>query len=624
MGAEERLRFFVDILAKIEGADRADQKLGKLFDRLNEAKRRSAASTSIFGGKFFSTIGEGAERALPSVAAVATTLGTMGAVAGAAVVGLGVAGGKFALESASFKRNMTNSFELLLGSKEAAAKTYKEIDKFADETPFEARDVFTTFKRLVGSGLDVASAKQTMAGIFDIASLVDPSRQQNAIDSITLGLGKIQAQGKLTAESMNIITEASEGFINTGKLYENIGKIKGVSATAARALVEHGGVNADVARKAILATMSEGTGQKGGELGGAMRKFGTESLEGQISTLKSRIGNIFEDVNIQPVINLFKRFNDVLDTTTPAGKKLRDVMNGLFGETFAKIGEVFTPERIVMFVSVLGDMVSMGFELSKAFGGGAWDAFTAAMKPAMEVFGNGKQHGVDWITVMTNIGIVTGYTAAALVYGIGAMAAIIGWCAENWKILAVAVGLAVLPLVAVALPFVALGAATLWVIDAIGMLIAKIVGLMDLGVGFGSALVKGIEDGIAAAWGSLKGTWNGLVDTLPETVASKLRIGSPSRVTYEQGQDIVSGLVGGIESLGNLPALAMNDIAGGIGVSAGGSGSAGGHTINVTGPITIIVGAGAGGDGEAIGSAAAHAFKAQLADLLEELEREAA
>lgn len=626
----ERLKFFLDLIDKVSGpASRVAKSMRGVETSMKavEKAEAKAGSTSRMGRLFagmsssvsgvakkLQELGPGAARAWGGLSTFAGGLWDVtkaGLAVGAVGVGIAAAGASYAIEAASFKRNMVSSFELMLGSKEEAARVYKMIDAFADDTPFEARDVFSTFKSLKGSGLDVDTAKKTMAGIFDIASLVDPSRQQNAISSITLGIAKIQGEGKLTGEAFNMITEATDGFAGKGVVLDELATRLKVTKDQASAMISKGLVPAKVALEAYLGAISKGTGQKNGALGGAMAKFGSGSFEGQVATLKSRLSSLFEDINIQPVIDALSKMNDGLKAGTPAGDALRAAFNALGDDAGKKLAAIFTPQNIAKFVQTLADLVPLIVDLAKAFGTGTWDTFVATIKPIGEVFGGMNAGAGTSIDRFRMLGQAIGAIMGVLAY----VAVIVG---------------------AIAIGFVKIGQAILWVVDQFAAFVAWWHNTVAAVVGLGVAIVDGIFSGITQAWPNLKTKWNALVGQLPEAVASKLRIASPSRVMAQLGMYTVQGFTKGILSMApaNQNALGaavaapapapMAAIAGaGAAMAAASGGGSRSININITPAVTAAPGV-TPAQAEAQGMAYGNGVRRSLADVVEQLAREAA
>lgn len=621
----DRLQFFLDLVDKMSGPATRIAKAMRGTEAAIKAvdKADSQAGSGNRLTRMFRSLGSGISGASKKLeafgeskswGAVTSFAGGLWGVAKAATaaaavsIGVGIAGGQYAIEAASFKRNMVASFELMLGSKEEAARVYKMIDDFADSTPFEARDVFATFKSLKGSGLNVDDAKRTMAGIFDIASLVDPSRQKNAIDSITLGIAKIQGEGKLTGEAFNMITEATDGFAGKGIVLEELAKALKVTKDQASSMISKGLVPAKTAVDAYLAAISKGTGQSGGALGGAMAKFGSGSFEGQVSTLKSRMSSLFEDINIQPLIDGLTLVNDMLKAGSPAGDALRASINALGADAGNWIKATFTPENIKRFISAIDQLVkSFG-----AFNGGMFEGFSDALKPLASVIGDISGNGNGMADTFRVLGKVLGVTLAIFAY-VGVVLA--------------AVGMAIY----------AVGYGAVFLVDQIARLIAYLVNgnvWEDL-KNFGLNIVNGLWDGIKAGFVWLKDGWNEMISFLPDSVKAKLQIKSPSRLMKKLGVFTAEGFALGLESQAANTNAAMGAVvqppAAQAPVAIASTSSGAPSTAAARAPISISISVGTTAapgvteaDARAHGEAVAAGMRGPLTDLFEQLAREAA
>jgi hypothetical protein len=555
----------------------------KATDRASKAAKSAFAGISRGAGKAFKYVKSNAWSAATAVG------GFVAAGVGAASVGvgLGLVGAKFAVDAASFKRNMLATFELMLGSKDEAAKVYKQIDQFADQTPFEAQEVFNTFKKLKGTGLDVGSVKNLMAGIFDVASL-DAKNAPQTIDSLTRAMMKLKSAGKLTGETLEMLNDAGGGIINTDRLVEAIAQIKGVTKEAAKAALSSGSIDATTGMRAFLQAVSAGTGQKGGAVGGATLKFGAGSYEGQISTLKSRLGSLFEDINIEPLIGGLKSLNTLLADDSKEGKELRAVINSTFGGMGDVLKDALKPENLKAFVVGLVDLIKGAVEVGKAFFGSMGPAFDAVMKPMKEVFGGSENGGKTLMAlkeIATGLGKVIGVLVAVLVYG----AAVIGLAFIGvYKILEFILTWIV--------------KAVLAVVDTIAKFFADLVnkGPVEAVTNLGKSIVDGLWNGIKAAWGGLVAGFNALLGLLPDAVKKTLGIASPSRVMMELGGFVTEGFAIGVNDNAGEAQSAMSAAVGAPTVSA--AGLAAGGAARGAGNITINVEVNGGAD--AAGAAA--------------------
>lgn len=567
--------------------------------------------------------------------AAAGILGIMGGAALAAVgvgTGLAVAGAKTALDAASFKRNMLSALGLMLGSSEAAAAVYKDIDALADSTPFEARNVFDAFKALKGSGLDVAGATDTLKGVLDVASF-DPKKGPETIERMTHALNKMKAMGKASLDPLQELAMATGGLVGVDKIAAEIAVMKKLgSAQAAMAAISAGQVTSEEARLATLKAIQKFTGK---ELGGAAEVFGRQSLEGQLSTFKSRIGNLFENIDLGPLIKALDVLNEVLKG--PAGQALGETFNAMFAELGGFIREAFTAENIKAFLGTLKTIVQTGYELTKAIGGGAFETFSAVMKPLAEVFQELGGSGDGLKTFFRDLGKIVGFTAAILVYGFLTIGAAIFGLFEAIK----AIGKGITGFMSWL--GASLRAAGTWiqetvfgVLDWFLWLGESVTGLAADAWNWGWDLVAGMGTGLQAAWDWLVGKLTGLVDLLPDTVKKILGIASPSKVMMKLGVHTVSGFGLGMVKAANdvvpTAAGAMAEAATGGGATEaaatfGGSapasapaGGGGARSIVISGPIHVHVGgASSSAEAEQQGRAAAAGFVDELERLWEQV-----
>lgn len=103
---------------------------------------------------------------------------------------------------------------------------------------------------------------------------------------------------------------------------------------------------------------------------------------------------------------------------------------------------------------------------------------------------------------------------------------------------------------------------------------------------FGSAkdlaanLINGLVEGIKAGIGKVVAAIDGVAQALPDWVKEKLGIHSPSTVFAGLGQNIIEGLVQGLQSMAGAPQAVLNDMT--AGMMAGASGGSTVTTNNTT------------------------------------------
>ena len=359
----------------------------------------------------------------------------------------------------------------------------------------------------------------------------------------------------------------------------------------------------DVAKvqSAALRTITQMTGMA---LGGLAEKSG-HTIGGLVDNLKSVPDRLFDAANsagaVEPLRKALESLTGALNPETATGKALAaaigrvataagNVITTFVGDgagiaTFVSglataletvgdvigwvtaIGSGFLEEFLTGLDAVLGPM--------KAFGGGALTTskVVAALAATFKFLG-----AALGITLGLAVRVVSFFVEAItpLVEGLvwlgGAVGDFVAWSGGLWW------------------EWVSFVGSTLWsVVTYFPKLIAKF-------FSFGWDIVSGIWDGIKGNWSNLKTKWNGLVDELPDAVASKLKINSPSKVMAELGGWSVEGFLGPVEG-----AAARADKAGALlaGSVAGGASSTSTSTTNNGGALALTVnvyGAGQGGD----------------------------
>jgi tape measure domain-containing protein len=199
----------------------------------------------------------------------------MGAVAGAAQVGIMAFGGaiKGAGEAAiggaaSFEQNRV-AFETMLGSADKARTLLTQISKFAKETPFELPEVVQGSKQLLAFGFSADQIIPTMRKLGDIASGVGIP-----VGQLAYVFGQVRVAGKLMGGDLMQFTNAGVPMI------EGLSKVLHVSQGEVKAMVEQGKVGFSEVQQVI----DNMTGS-GSQFGGMMEKQ-SHTFNGVVSNIK--------------------------------------------------------------------------------------------------------------------------------------------------------------------------------------------------------------------------------------------------------------------------------------------------------------------------------------------------
>lgn len=226
-------------------------------------------------------------------------------------------------------------FTTLMGGADQAAKHLKDLQKFAQATPFEFESLAVASRRLQNVGLEAAKVIPLMRDIGNAAAAAGASSAE--LDSISLAFSQIIAKGKLSAEEVNQLAE--RGIPVWRLLEEQLGKTKGEIIK----LAEQGKISSDQFLDAF---------QKYSQLkfGDAMEKQ-SHTFSGAMSTIKDITLSV-ADEGFKPLFNEISAFADAM------------AKNGTQAEQWGKAVNQATQ-------NVIDGLRGMNTEASKD--GGLWD-----------------------------------------------------------------------------------------------------------------------------------------------------------------------------------------------------------------------------------------------------------
>ena len=125
------------------------------------------------------------------------------------IAGVGVALGALGLASVKAAGQMEQTriaFTTLLKDGEKAKSFLSELEKFAASTPFELPGVLDASKRLLAFGFSAEQVIPILTAVGDSAAALGIGEE--GIQRLTLAIGQMQAQGKVSAEEMLQLAEA--------------------------------------------------------------------------------------------------------------------------------------------------------------------------------------------------------------------------------------------------------------------------------------------------------------------------------------------------------------------------------------------------------------------------------
>lgn len=326
--------------------DRASAPAGAIDRALGRAERTLArvdrASTTL--GGHLGALGRAGEASASRVqrawSRVNTTLARvnvgglqqqlLGLTAAAApLLGAGFLG-KSVLDQAGAREGSLMSLSTLLKTRdqEQVRGAANWIDRFADVTPFEDRNVMSAVRQLLGYQFSFPQVKGLSRITGDAASAMgnDPADSAEKWSIINRALGQIKAKGRLQGDELLQLQEAG---ISTDAY------LKAALGPDYRKRQEKGQISSQQAIKAIVEGMDR-------DFGGSMERQAT-TLFGLASTLKSRPQRLFGRLFDEGGLDEAKRFmrnlvnlsdfdkepgRTVLRRMVRSGKKLTDALFG--------------------------------------------------------------------------------------------------------------------------------------------------------------------------------------------------------------------------------------------------------------------------------------------------------
>ena len=137
---------------------------------------------------------------------IRTGLGAAAAAAGAAIVGLGIAGVTTGVKTAAALQQSEVAFTTLLGSTGKAKSFLADLSAFATKTPFELPGLVDASRMLVGVGQSANSVIPTLTALGNTSGALGLS--QESFSRVMIAVTQTMAKGKIQAEELMQITEA--------------------------------------------------------------------------------------------------------------------------------------------------------------------------------------------------------------------------------------------------------------------------------------------------------------------------------------------------------------------------------------------------------------------------------
>mgnify|MGYP003418140922 FL=1 len=478
-------------------------------------------------------------------------IGAVGALAGIveAFGGMGLAAARGVIEIAAFRESSLAALETVMGSSDAAGRSFRNAMVMANQTPADTADVVANFQRFAVAGFAEREIAPLVAATADIGAAFGTT----ASDSFALVTSQMRAAGKMDRGDLRQLLNAG---VNTGEVLDSIARqmnIQGATEQTRRAAVleaiSRRQVTGEVGIQAAL-DATRNRLDRGGNLGTFARRQ-SETLVGALSNAKNAVFNMIAGMDFAniPGVQTFK--NTLLAITaaladgTPAAAMLRGAVAGAANAVGGLFGRIFTVQNAMGALQLagrafgaIGRFATMAWPVVRAFVGALGPGFMAGIAPLRAMLGSLLTGGPPSARTLALITGAARGLGSAIGFAAGAITTFLG-----------GVGL------------LATGLAAAW--GTIGGLVAAgITSVRAMFTPVGTGIVDGIIAGITGGIGRMGESIRGLGASAVQSARAALGIHSPSRVFADAiGRQIPAGIELGISQGSG----GVNDAVAGLG-----------------------------------------------------------
>ena len=450
---------------------------------------------------FTKDVGESKRIASQAASAIGGAFVTAMAAASAAVVAAATSGVKYNAQMEQY----ATSFEVMLGSSEAALAKIAELKEFAAKTPFEMTDLANATKVMLGFGIESDKASEMLGVLGDISQ-----GDSQKLSALTLSFSQMTSAGKLMGQDLLQMINAGFNPLNA------IAAQTGETMAEVKARMEKGAISAEEVTEAFKSATREG-----GLFYGSMEKQ-SQTFNGQLSTLKDNAMSFLGELTAG-LTDIAK--NEALPfLSEEIGKLQKAFTDGGFDGLSETFGEVFgdLSEKLV---EAIPDIATFATDLVTGILEGIAensDTVAAAAGDLIRILGQGL---IDSIPLLIDIagsllmGLVQGIADNAVMLANGAAAIMIALANSITALLPTLIPLAVQTIITI-----------------INALIDNIPMLVDASI----AMMDGLADGILDALPII-------IDAVPEIILSLIdAIIENLPKILESGAEIIVALATGL------------------------------------------------------------------------------
>jgi tape measure domain-containing protein len=357
-------------------------------------------------------VGDSAEKSQSKIVTLAKTIGGMALKGTVALGAVGAAAATMGFSTATQLEQVSVGFTTMLGSAQKAQKFLKQLQAFANTTPFEFEDVTGAAQKFLSMGFAAKDVIPMLTAVGDAVAAMGGSAEN--IDSITTALTQMQIKGKVSGEEIMQLSE--QGVPALQILADRFH----VSVSEMSKMISKGDVLSKKAIPLIIDGLEHGTKSVKGF--GGMMNAQSQTMSGKWSTfmdtLKSGLGNL---------ATIFlpgaKRAVDLVSTA------MQNFFSGLQGFGKAKgftglLNQIGLGLRAMVLAFKDGDVTSKGLI-------GTFEKIGATAKIMIDSFKTGESQSDTFATKAQAVALALRAVYDALIAVIDATKQAITWLKEH-------------------------------------------------------------------------------------------------------------------------------------------------------------------------------------------------
>jgi tape measure domain-containing protein len=386
VGANDTRRLRVVVTGESSGAQQSLEQVGNSADK-SESKLASLAKTVAgFAGKGVLALG--------AVGAAAATMG---------------------ISTATNLEKVTVGFTTMLGSATKAQAFLKQLQQFANTTPFEFDDVTGAAQKFLSMGFAAKDVIPMLTAVGDAVAAMGGGAEQ--IDSVTTALSQMQVKGHVAGDEIMQLSE--QGVPALQILADGFG----VSTQQMQKMISNGSVLSGKAIPLIVKGLEDGTQHVKGF--GGMMQAQSETMAGKWSTfmdtMKTGLGNL-----AYKFLPIAKKAVDIASTA------FQSFFSGLSGTGSGGISALynFGAALTAFFKTAQGETVNAKGLV------GQFANFGAAIRAAITAFQDGKTASDGFAGELETVAVWLRKLVDAAKATADGVTVVIGWLREHDKVAA--------------------------------------------------------------------------------------------------------------------------------------------------------------------------------------------